>query len=111
VDKVIEVVGHGHVEGVQLSELTPLTTLVVWTWNSQYRFVVIEGNCVCVQGGTLFPGPTSALLDGASKGGLDLIDGWICVGLNIELRTGYTRITTSPVVAIAAEPYQSPTVH
>ena len=110
-DTFIDIVGHGHVEGVQLSELTPLTTLVVWTWNSQYRFVVIEGNSVSVQGGTLFPDPTSALLDGASKGGMDLIDGWICVGLNIELRAGYARITTSPVVAISTESYRPPTVH
>ncbi len=111
VSHFIEVVGHGRVEGVQLSELTPLTTVVVWTWNSQYRFIVIEGNCVSVEGGELFPGPTSVRLDGASMGGRGLIDGWICIGLNIELRDGYRRITTSPVVAIAAESHRPPTVH
>jgi hypothetical protein len=101
----------GHVEGIQLSELTPLTTLVVWTWNTQYRFTIVGGRCVCVQGGTFFPDPTSARLDGASRGGGSLIDGWICVGLNIELRAGHTRIMTSPVVAIAAESDPPPIVH
>jgi hypothetical protein len=101
----------GPVDGVQLSELTPLTTLVVWTWNSEYRFVVIDGSCVCVQGGVFFPGPTSARLDGARMGTGGLIDGWICIGLTIELHAGHTRITTSPVLAIAAESYRPPTVH
>src|SRR5688572_15731963 len=54
------------VEGVELGELEPMTTVLVWTWNSLYRVVVAEGSDVLVQGGLLFPRPTPAHVDGAS---------------------------------------------
>jgi len=57
------------VEGVELGELEPMTTVLVWTWNSLYRVVVSEGSDVLVQGGLLFPQPTPAHVDGASTGG------------------------------------------
>lgn len=95
-----------HVEGVELDRLEPLTTLLVWTWNSLYRVVVAQGSAVLVQGGLFFPEPTPAQVDGASTGGSLLKSGWIGVGLLMELRVGGRRIVTSPVVAIATE--QSP---
>lgn len=109
VDGVMELAGH--VEGVQLSELPPLTTLLVWTWNSLYRVVVMDGSSVSVQGGTFFPAPTSAQFDGASMGRGSVMTGWICVGLLMELHVDGTRVKTSPVVAIATEPMQRPVVH
>ena len=92
-----------HVEGVQLDRLEPLTTLLVWTWNSLYRVVVAQGTAVLVQGGFFCPEPTPAQVDGASTGGSLLKSGWIGVGLLMELRVGSRRIVTSPVVAIATE--------
>ena len=92
-----------YVEGVHLRQLPPLTMLLVWTKNSLYRIVVTEGSSVYVQGGTFFPDPTSAHLDGASMGGGFLQVGWIGVGRLMEIRAGGTRIVTSPVRAIAAE--------
>ncbi len=92
-----------HFEGVHLHQLPPLTTLLVWTRNSLYRIVVTEGSNVYVQGGTFFPDPTSAHLDGASLGGRLLKAGWIGVGLLMEIRAGGTHIVTSPVRAITAE--------
>ena len=89
--------------GVELNQLQPLTTLLVWTWNSLYRVIVSNGSDVFVQGGALFPDPTPAHVEGASAGGGPLMTGWIGVGLLLELRVGAKRILTSPVVAIAAE--------
>jgi len=89
--------------GVELNQLQPLTTLLVWTWNSLYRVIVSNGSDVFVQGGALFPDPTPAHVEGASAGGGPLMTGWIGVGLLVELRVGAKRILTSPVVAIAAE--------
>jgi hypothetical protein len=90
-------------EGVELDQLEPLTTLLVWTWNSLYQLVVEDGPDVLVQGGFSFPKPTPAHIDGASAGGSLLKTGWIGVGFLMELRVSGNRIVTSPVVAIATE--------
>ena len=91
------------VAGVELGQLEPLTTLLVFTWNSMYRMIVGGGSDALVQGGSYFPEPTPAHVDGASAGGGPLITGWIGVGLKVEFRVNGTRIVTSPVVAIATE--------
>lgn len=93
----------GHVDGVHLRQLAPLTTLLVWTRNSLYRIVVMEGVDVYVQGGAFFPDPTPARLEGASMGGGLLKLGWIGVGLVMEIRAGGMHVVTSPVRAIATE--------
>ena len=98
-------------EGLELSQLEPLTTLLVWTWHTLYRMVVTEGCDVLVQGGSHFPVPTPASVDGASAGGSFLKVGWVGVGLVMELRVDGKRIVTSPVVAIAAEPPRVSAVH
>jgi hypothetical protein len=100
-----------HVQSVRLRQLRPLTTLLVWTRNSLYRVVVMDGCNIYVQGGTFFPEPTSAHLDGASMGGSFLRVGWIGVGLPMEIRAGARRIVTSPVRAIATERQAVPVVH
>jgi hypothetical protein len=91
------------VDGVHLRQLPPLTTLLVWTRNSLYRIVSMEGSNICVQGGTYFPDPTSAHLDGARLGGSCLKVGWIAVGLMMEISAGDRHILTSPVHAIITE--------
>jgi hypothetical protein len=98
-------------EGLELGQLEPLTTLLVWTWNTLYRVVVAEGSDVLVQGGSHFPEPTPAHVDGASAGGSLLKTGWIAVGLVMELRVSGKRIVTSPVVAIATQPPGVSVVH
>src|SRR5262245_47899093 len=92
-----------HIVGVELDQLQPFTTLLVWTWNSLYRVVVSDGSNVLLQGGDLFTEPTPAHVEGASAGGSSLLTGWIGVGLLIELRVRGKRIVTSPVVAIDTE--------
>ena len=108
-DSVIELAGQ--LEGVHVSTLAPLTTVLVWTWNSLYRLVVMEDFSVSVQGGALFPQATAAQLDGARMGRRFFMTGWICVGLHMELHVDGRRVMTSPVVAIATEPHQSSVVH
>jgi hypothetical protein len=43
-----------HIAGVELADLEPLTILLVSTWHSVYRIVVVGGNEVLVQGGPFF---------------------------------------------------------
>ncbi len=90
-----------HVQGVELNQLEPLTTLLVWTWNSLYRVIIAEGSDVLVQGGHYFPEPTLAHVEGATAGGSALKLGWIAIGLLMELNASGRHIVTSPVVAIA----------
>jgi hypothetical protein len=99
------------VEGVELGELEPMTTVLVWTWNSLYRVVVAEGSDVLVQGGLMFPQPTPAHVDGASTRGGPLKIGWISLGLMMELHVSGQRIVTTPVIAIATERTGMFTVH
>jgi hypothetical protein len=90
-------------DSVHLTDVPPMTTLLIWTVNSCYRVVVADGMNVYVQGGTFFPKLTSAHVDGASVGNGMLMVGWIGVGLLIEFHAGDTRVVTSPVLAITRE--------
>lgn len=66
--------------------------------------MVADGANVYVQGGSFFPEPTSAYVDGGSLSGDGmLLVGWIGVGLLIEFHTDHNRVVTSPVMAITTE--------
>lgn len=97
--------------GVHLRDLPPFTILLVRTLNTLYRVVVTQWPEVYVQGGTFFPDPTVAHVDGSSFGGSCLRVGWVSAGLRVEIRSGGRRITTSPVVAITTEEPSSRVVH
>ena len=98
-------------DGVDLTDLMPLTKLLVWTTHSLYRFVVGVDADVYVQGGTFFPDPTFADRVGARLERHWLKVGWIEVGLPMEISVGGRHVVTSPVHAIVAEPPGTPTVH
>ncbi len=89
--------------GVLLRELEPLTSLIVHTRNSRYHVVVSAGTAIMIQGGSFFPEPTEARLDGSSLGSSFLKVGWIGVGLRMEIRARGQRIVTTAVRAIARE--------
>jgi hypothetical protein len=99
----------GDTAGVR--DLPPSTTLLVWTMHSRYRVVVTEWPEVRIQGGTFFPDPTLAVIEGASMGGSCLRVGWIGAGLLLEIRSGGRHITTSPVLAITSVQALNPAVH
>jgi len=108
---------HGFVEaeqraaGVALAEVEPLTVLLVWTWHSVYRIVLIEGNEVLVEGGPFFSNPTRAHLEGASTGGGAVKAGWIGVGHLMAIRISGQVILTSPVIAVATQGHTLTAVH
>ena len=87
--------------GVAVSELAPLTCLVVQTRNTRYRIIVSGDREVLIDGGAIFPEPTPAHLEGATAGGSLLKVGWIGIGLRMEIRAGGRRIVTTPVASIA----------
>ena len=87
--------------GVALRALIPLTSLVVHTRNTCYHIISTGGDEIVVQGGTFFPDPTPARLDGASAGNSLLRLGWIGIGLRMEIRAGEQRVVTTPVRSIA----------
>jgi hypothetical protein len=99
------------IAGVSLRDLPPFTALLVWTTNSLYRLVITRWPEVYVQGGDFFPEPTAAYVDGATSGASGLKVGWIGVGLLVEIRSGGSRITTSPVRAITTEQAAGWVVH
>jgi hypothetical protein len=89
--------------GVQVRELEPLTSLIVHTRNSRYHVVISAGAQIMIQGGSFFPEPTAARLDGSSLGSCFLKVGWIGVGLRMEISARGQRIVTTAVRAIARE--------
>ena len=100
----------GQIECVHLSQLAALTTLLVWTRHSCYRFVVMEHSSVWVQGGSYFGKPTRVDLTGATIASGVVMDGLICIGRRIALDIAATRFTTSPVLAMTIESARD-TVH
>jgi hypothetical protein len=90
-------------EGVSLLDLEPLTTLLVRTWHSVYRIIVLQDTTVLVQGGTSFPDVTMGQLNGSGFGGNLLKLAWIGVGLRMEISSNGKRFVTSAVRAITTE--------
>lgn len=87
--------------GVNLSDLDPITTLVVRTRNSIYRLTMLQPpSTVCLQGGRFFPDPTEVTVDGSSLGGSCLKLAWIAPGFRMEVHGPCGWIVTSPVCAI-----------
>ncbi len=99
------------VECVDFSQLAPLTIVRVRTHDSSYRFVVMEGSGVYVQGGELFPDAIPARFVAAWMGGGPVIDGWICQGFEMQLCAGGTCLKTSRVLAIATESARAAVLH
>jgi hypothetical protein len=87
--------------GIALQALAPLTALYVQTRNTRYHIIVRRGDEIVIQGGSFFPDPTPARLDGASLGSSLLKLGWIGVGLRMEICAGGQRIVTTAVRSIA----------
>jgi hypothetical protein len=97
--------------GIYLRDVEPLTTIVVQTHNSCYRIVVTRESTAIVRGGSFFPDPTLARIDGSGFGGALLKVGWIGVGLQMEIFADGRRIITSPVREVAVERGFSESVH
>jgi len=94
--------------GVALRQLEPLTELMVQTRNTSYRIVISRDADIVIQGGTFFPDPTRAHVEGASLGGNLLKVGWIGVGLRMEIVADGRRIVTTAVRSIVRQDDHGP---
>ena len=96
-------------DGIGLTDVDALTTLMVRTDNSVYQITVLQPyrREVFVQGGAFFAEPTRACLNGSSFGGGCLKLGWVGVGLHLEFHAGEQWIITSRVRAVTVEPSAS----
>ncbi len=92
-------------DGINLTDVDALTTLVVQTENSVYHITILKPHTkeVLVQGGMFFTVGTKACLNGSSFGGSCLKLGWVGVGLRMELHTEDQWIITSHVRSITVE--------
>jgi len=90
-------------DGIDVSQLEVLTTLMVTTSNTAYRVVILDPaeNRVLVQGGQLFPRFTEARFNGATCGGSFLKLGWIGRGFQMEFYSRGNRVVTSRVKSLA----------
>ena len=86
--------------GVAIGSVEPLTSFIVETRNTRYRIIVTRSDEIVIQGGSFFPDPTPARLEGASLGTNLLRLGWIGLGLRMEIRANGQRIVTTPVQTI-----------
>ena len=93
-------------DGVGLTDVDTLTTLVVRTDNSVYQISILQPYAreVVVQGGAFFPERTRACLSGSSFGGSCLKLGWVGVGLHMEFHAKDQWVITSHVREITVAP-------
>jgi hypothetical protein len=93
--------------GVDLRSLPNGTQVVVDTRNSRYRLVMLEehGCKALVQGGRYFGRETEVDVHGSALAGCPVDDGWVGLGLSLELSLRGKRILTSRVRSIAVEPH------
>ena len=92
------------VDLLELERLAPSTTLLVRTANSLYRVVIIEGSRVSLQGGTFFPDPTPAHVEGVNDAPRYAVHGVLAVGMAMGVRVSGRSFTTSLVRSITVEP-------
>ena len=92
-------------DGIGLTTVDALTTLLVRTDNSLYQITILKPYAreVLVQGGAFFPARTRACLSGSSFGGSCLKLGWVGLGLHMECLAGEQWVITSHVRSIAVE--------
>ena len=93
-------------DGIGLTDVDALTTLMVQTDNSVYQITILQPHTreVFVQGGAFFPERTRACLNGSSFGGSCLKLGWVGIGLHMEFHAEDQWVITSHVRAIAVAP-------
>ena len=102
-DGFVEVVSRA--DGIGLSEVDALATLVVRTDNSVYQITILQAYTreVIVKGGVFFPTHTRACLNGSSFGGSCLKLGWVGIGSHMEFHADDQWIITSHVRSINVE--------
>ena len=93
-------------QGIDIRDLEPRVTLVVGTSHSRYNVTPVQAgdSRVIISGGRLFPEPTEARLAGSTFGGSLLKQGWIGIGMCLEIHRASGAVVTSRVRSIARVP-------
>jgi hypothetical protein len=97
------------VNEVVLEKLNPFDTILVHTYNSNYRILLLNPKTgrVLVEGGDYILEPNDALLKGSAATGDALKPGSICVGCRLEMWLNERAFITSPVKSMQVK-YCSP---
>ncbi len=103
IDAIVEAASRA--EGIHLTDVDTLTTLLVRTDNSLYQITILKpcAREVLVQDGPFFPVRTRACLSGSSFGGSCLKLSWVGIGLHLEFHIEGHWVITSRVRSIAIE--------
>ena len=98
-------------DGIGLTDVDALTTLMVRTDNSVYQITILQPYAreVVVQGGAFFPEWKRACLIGSSFGGSCLKLGWVGIGSHMEFHAEDQWVITSHVRTIAVAPFRRAT--
>jgi hypothetical protein len=93
-------------QGIQITQLEPLSKLCVETQHSLYQITVLipSESKVLIHGGRFFPENTEAAVCGSSFGGSLIKSGWIGIGMRMEVLAGGRPIVTSQIRSIHLEP-------
>jgi hypothetical protein len=93
-------------QGFDIRDLGPRVTLVVGTSHSRYDVTPVQSgdSRVVICGGRFFPQPTEARLAGSTFGGSLLRQGWIGIGMCLEIHSATGPFVTSRVRSITTVP-------
>lgn len=90
------------VEAVRLESLNPFDTILLRTYNSVYRMLLLDPKTgrALVEGGEYLVEPNEALLRGSAIPGSEFKDGTICVGARLEVWVGERVLLTSTIRSV-----------
>ena len=102
--------------GIFIKDVPATTILEVRTLNSTYTMVVVDSfeKKVKVRGGQFIPELTDAILSGSTFGGCMLKEGWIGIGMSLEIFIPGRELpwlTTSAVQTISVVASGSSSIH
>ena len=95
----------GSCEEVFLESLSPFDTILLRTYNSEYRILLLDPKTgrALVEGGDYIVEPSEALVRGSSALGEPLKGGTISVGSRLEMWVGERAFVTSPVKTVCVK--------
>ena len=91
-----------NVEDVALQSLNPFDTILLRTYNSDYRILLLDPKTgrALVEGGDYLAEPKEALLRGSAIPGSEFKGGSICVGARLEIWVDETVLLTSSIKSV-----------
>lgn len=92
-------------DGIALGQCKPFDTIWISTYNSNYRLFLLDPKTgrVLIEGGHYFVEPVEAMISGSTAGNWLVNNGWIGIGMRVEVWFGNKFVITSPVRSIRVE--------